>query len=224
MPTVLATPVTYLSHESATSYMTSTTTYLVNATVAHHPLVILFQEKDQDILGLVDDDLAHDDSDSSSSSSSSSSGDNLPLGAKVGIGLGVAVAVSIIVCFAYYLLRRKRHMSEKAAALQMAQIQAHGGGFGRDAACRSSVSSSALSHDEVALARRGDTAEGDPPPAYEPSPRQLTPTGDLADGAGAGAESPPGSELSSLRAQQEAIRQRILELERSGERPGDDRV
>ena len=110
-------------------------------------------------------------------------------------------------------------MSEKAAALQMAQIQAHGGDFPRDAACRSSVSTSTLSHDEAALARRGDTAEADPPPAYEPSPRQLTPTGDLADGA----ES-PGSELSELRAQQEAIRQRILELERSGERIGDERV
>lgn len=204
--------------------MTQTTTYLVNATIAHHPIIVQFQEKDQDILGLVDDDLAHSDSDSSSSSSSSSSGD-LPLGARVGIGLGVAAAVSIIVCFAYYLLRRKRHMSEKAAALHMAQMQtAHGDSFARDAACRSSVSSSALSHDEAALARRGDTAEGDPPPAYEPSPRQLSPTGDLADGAGPGAESPPGSELSSLRAQQEAIRQRILELERSGERIGDDRV
>src|SRR5690606_38204223 len=98
---------------------------------------ILFQEKDQDILGLVDDDLAHSDT-TSDDSSSSSSADALPLGAKIGIGLGVAGVVSILVLLAYYLLRRRRHLSEKDT-LETAGVP-HS-----TPACRSSVSSSTSS-------------------------------------------------------------------------------
>lgn len=201
IPTILATPVTHITDASSTSssYMTEMTTYLVGATVAHHPLVILFQEKDQDILGLVDDDLAHSDA-PSATSTSFSSGNGLGLGAKVGIAVGVAGVVSILVLLAYYLLRRRRHLSEKAS-LETAVLP-------RSApACRSSASSSAASLQGV-HARRQVEPDPDPPPAYEPSLRQLSPRGSV-DGAELS-----GDELRSLRAQQEAIRRRIEQLER----------
>lgn len=193
MPTIVATPVTHVpdASTSSASYMTQRTTYLVNATVAHHPLVILFQEKDQDVLGLVDDDLAHSDAPAPSSRSSSSAA-ALPVGAKVGIALGVAGAVSALVLLAYCLLRRRRHLSEKDA------LSAHA------TACRSSTASSTASLGGLPARRQ------DPPPAYEPSPRQRSPraSGDTDLSA---------DELRSLRAQQEAIRRRIEELERGDE-------
>ena len=200
IPTIHATPVTHISGgDSMTpSYMTHMTTYLVDATAAHHPLVILFQEKDQDVLGLVDDDLAHSDTPSPPSKSSSSA-DALPLGAKIGIGLGVGGAVSILVLLIYYLLRRRRNISEKAA-MQMA-------GFPNGiAACRSDVSSSDASLGATRPRRHGP--QPDPPPPFEPSPRQLSPR-DSAERA-----EPSGDELKALRAQQEAIQRRIEQLER----------
>lgn len=204
IPTILATPVTHITDASSTSlsYMTQMTTYLVSATVAHHPLVILFQEKDQEVLGLVDDDLAHSDT-NSPPSSSSSSGDGLGLGARVGIGVGVAGVVSILVVLAYYLLRRKRHLSEKASL--ESTVLPHS-----NRACRSSASSSAASL-HGAHARSQVDPDQDPPPAYEPSPRQLSPRASVDDGELS------GDELQSLRAQQEAIQRRIEQLERGPE-------
>lgn len=204
IPTVLATPVTHVTDASSTSlsYMTEKTTYLVDATVAHHPLIILFQEKDQDVLGLVDDDLAHSDS-PSPASSSSSSGDSLGLGARVGIGVGVAGVISILVLLAYFLLRRKRHLAEKAS-LETAALP-HS-----IPVCHSSASSSAASLQGVDE-RRQVGPDTDPPPAYEPSPRQLSPRTSVDDGELS------GDELRSLRAQQEAIRRRIEQLERGPE-------
>lgn len=205
IPTILATPVTHITDASSTSlsYMTQMTTYLVSATVAHHPLVILFQEKDQDVLGLVDDDLAHSDA-PSPPSPSSSSGDGLGLGARVGIGIGVAVVISILVLLAYFLLRRKRHLSEKAS-LENAVLP-HS-----IAACHSSASSSAASLQGV-HERRQVGPDADPPPAYEPSPRELSPRASVDDDGELS-----GDELRSLRAQQEAIRRRIEQLERGPE-------
>ena len=185
--------------------MTHMTTYLVSATVAHHPLVILFQEKDRDVLGLVDDDLAHSDATSDPSSSSSVRG-GLGLGAKIGIGVGVAGIISLLVLLAFYLLRRRRNLSEKAS-LESAVLP-HS-----IPACRSSASSSASSLQGV-HSRRQMGPDPDPPPAYEPSPRQLSPRGSV-EGQG-----PSEDELRSLRAQQEAIRRRIEQLERGSEQEG----
>ncbi|SPO00893.1 uncharacterized protein DNG_03641 [Cephalotrichum gorgonifer] len=206
-PTLLATPVTYLPAESTVSYMTKMTTYLVNATVAHHPLVILFQEKDQGILGLVDDDIAFPDSEPLPSKPSPSSPTSLSIGAKAGIAIGVTAAVMSLVGLAYYLfIHRRRPPPGKAAAFEM-------GGQPTQTSCGSSLASSSASVVSAGSGPRVRSRDGpdpDPPPAYEPPPRQLTPRGSLDGGAG----TPAVEELQALRARQDIIQRRIDELER----------
>ncbi|CAI4216684.1 unnamed protein product [Parascedosporium putredinis] len=185
IPTILATPVQYVSSLQTYSYMPHIT-YLVNATIAHRPVVVLFEQKDQEVLGFTDDDEHIADpgvSSSSSSSSSKSPADRLPLGAKIGIGVGTALVLSALLGFLFWFLRR--------SSRRPAKVYPHN-------RHRASAGPSGTADPEVAEARLRARRDLDPRPRTN-----------LLRVA-------PDEELKVLKAQQEAIRRRIEQLERSG--------
>lgn len=213
MATVIATPVQYITSEQTPTSVRHMSTYLVDASIAHHPIVILFQEKDQGVLGIFDDDEHIVDPDNSSPSPKSSP-DNLPIGAKVGIGIGTAVALSLLLGLLFWFLRRT---SPKPAKIYPSGLHGTSSFESRPGInCRSSSSSlgTAAGDLETGEMRFQPRQDADPPPAYEPSPQRNSLSRPSTDGSG-GADSPAGEELRALKEQQEAIQRRIEQLEGS---------
>ena len=204
MPTILATPVQYISSDHSYSYMTRITTYLVNATIAHHPIVILFEQKDQEVLGIFDDDEHIAEPDLTPSSKSSVG--RLSIGAKVGIGIGTAAILSLLLGLLFWLLRRTAPKPTK-----IYPYGPDGTGGSRAVACQTSSSTLSTTRDvEAGDVHSHPRREVDPPPAY----RENSPLRVMADD-GPNENSPAEEELKVLKAQQEAIQRRIKQLERN---------